>query len=129
MLGRVVRSIRYGYSLVREKKKETERSGHWGHVRDEHLRAHPVCEACGGDESLQVHHVMPFHLHPELELDEANLITLCMGPDECHLKLGHGGSFSAYNPHVREDSMAYRGADRVGRGALIESAHRGRLKA
>ena len=44
---------------------------------------------------------MPFHLDPALELDPTNLITLCMDEKECHLHIGHGGSFKQYNPEVR----------------------------
>jgi 5-methylcytosine-specific restriction endonuclease McrA len=47
---------------------------------------------------VQVHHKKPFHLHPELELDPANLVTLCMtSSNECHLRIGHSGDFKAYN--------------------------------
>ena len=53
---------------------------------------------------MNVHHKKPFHLFPELELESTNLITLCMdGDKDCHIKLGHGGSFKAYNPNVEED--------------------------
>jgi hypothetical protein len=47
---------------------------------------------------------MPFHLDPNKELDTTNLITLCMGEKECHLHIGHGGSFRQYNPNVRTDA-------------------------
>jgi hypothetical protein len=51
---------------------------------------------------VQVHHVRPFHLRPELELDPDNLISLCMAEGRhCHLAVGHGGDFKAYNLHVR----------------------------
>jgi hypothetical protein len=49
---------------------------------------------------LQVHHILPFHLNPQLELDPSNLITLCMGKLECHLIIGHGGDYKDYNPSV-----------------------------
>lgn len=45
---------------------------------------------------------MPFNLDPSLELDPSNLITLCMGEKECHLHIGHGGSFKQYCPEVRK---------------------------
>jgi len=47
---------------------------------------------------------MPFHLDPAKELDPTNLITLCMSKKECHLYIGHGGSFKQYNPNVRSDA-------------------------
>lgn len=81
-----------------------ERSSHWPAVMRKFLKSNPVCAACGSKKKLNVHHKKPFHLFPELELDESNLITLCMDPDmECHIKLGHGGDFKAYNPKVDID--------------------------
>ncbi len=86
------------------------RSGKWPSVRAEYLRLHPTCEACGTDKELNVHHVHPFHEHPELELQMSNLITLCR---EHHLTLGHDPdgpdgpmprNWSASNPHVRRDA-------------------------
>jgi 5-methylcytosine-specific restriction protein A len=82
------------------------RAGGWRTVEKHFLIAHPICAVCGGKKWLQVHHKKPFHLHPELELDDKNLITLCMGRKECHLKIGHGNNWKAYNPHVELDAMA-----------------------
>ena len=78
------------------------RSTHWPKVEKDFLHKNPVCAACQTTNHLQVHHIKPFHLHPELELDESNLITLCMEKD-CHIKLGHGGDWKAYNPNVLKD--------------------------
>lgn len=81
-----------------------ERSPKWPSVEKKHLKRQPTCAACGGNMNLNVHHKKPFHLFPELELEPTNLITLCMdGDKDCHIKLGHGGSFKAYNPNVEED--------------------------
>ena len=81
-----------------------ERSPHWPAVQHAHLKVEPACAVCGGGLNLNVHHKKPFHLFPELELDPTNLITLCMdGDKDCHIKLGHGGNFKAYNPNVVED--------------------------
>lgn len=44
----------------------------------------------------------PYHLDPARELDPANLISLCMGDRECHLMIGHGDDFKAYDPSVRK---------------------------
>jgi 5-methylcytosine-specific restriction protein A len=66
------------------------RSPHWSTVRKRHLEKFPTCAVCGGNVKLQVHHRHPFHLHPELELEESNLITLCEAPGRnCHLIFGH----------------------------------------
>lgn len=81
------------------------RSPHWSKVRADYLRLHPACEACGAAGDIQVHHVKPFHLVPELELDPTNLIGLC-GPHGCnaHFRLGHLGNYELANPNVRRDA-------------------------
>lgn len=84
---------------------EPPRSPHWPKVRAEYLSGHPICEACGSKEDLQVHHCLPFHHDPVKELDLNNLITLC-GPKghSCHLRLGHCFNYKTYNPNVRADA-------------------------
>jgi len=82
---------------------EQSRSPKWPSLEKEFLKEHPKCEACGTVLRLELHHKLPFHLHPELELDPNNLITLCMDISECHLKIGHGDDFKAYNPNILED--------------------------
>ena len=96
-------------------------------MRDEHLAHNSVCAACGRTTHLQVHHIEPFHLRPELELDPANLITLCMGSYECHLVIGHGDSFRCYNPNVVEDAKKFYSAP-GDRNVIAENAKRTRLK-
>ena len=81
------------------------RSALWPKVRAAFLREHPVCAACGVSKDLELHHVRPYHLHPELELDFANLITLCdYAGRGCHFCLGHLYDWRRWNPHVREDA-------------------------
>jgi len=85
----------------------TVRSNEWPKVRKAHLLLEPVCALCGGSVTLDVHHIRPFHLHPELELDTANLITLCeskKGGANCHLLFGHLGNFKSFNVTVVTDS-------------------------
>lgn len=85
------------------------RSSHWRWVRKQHLINHPRCEACGTTDKLEVHHIQPFHLHPELELDPANLITLCEKPGhDCHFVFGHFHNWKLFNPNVVEDVARYR---------------------
>lgn len=86
------------------------RSGKWPKVREEHLRKHPVCEVCGHDKGLNVHHIIPYHIKPELELDPDNLITL---GEECptgnhHLLFGHLGNWKSWNKDVRKDAAEWR---------------------
>lgn len=80
----------------------------WPKVRRGHLKLFPTCAACGRRDHVEVHHVLPFHEHPELELVEANLITLCDAPPRsCHFALGHLLNWSSWNPDVRADAAAY----------------------
>jgi hypothetical protein len=86
------------------------RSPHWPAARATHLKEHPTCANCGGTVKLEVHHIRPFHLHPELELEPTNFITLCEaghGGVNCHLAVGHLGSFKSFNVDVASDSAAY----------------------
>lgn len=86
------------------------RSPHWATVRAIHLKNHPECAACGQTDNVNVHHIRPFHLSPELELEPSNLITLCTdGPGHlnCHLLCGHGGNWSCTGD-VRENIKRIR---------------------
>jgi 5-methylcytosine-specific restriction enzyme A len=107
-LAQISHHIRVFSSERRERKKMESRSGRWPAVRAEHLKTNPECEACGHTKNLQVHHMQPFHEKPELELEPTNLISLCMGPHECHIRIGHGGSFDHWNPNVRTDANLVR---------------------
>lgn len=68
-------------------------------------KANPVCEATGNTSSLQVHHVLPVSIFPELAADPSNFITLCK---QAHFAVGHGGNWKDFNPHVREMSAMLR---------------------
>jgi len=82
------------------------RSSRWETVRKSHLKSFPTCAACGCDEHVQVHHIKPFHLYPELELEQSNLITLCENKEyQCHLNVGHLGSWKKENPNVVDDAF------------------------
>jgi hypothetical protein len=80
------------------------RSPGWADARREHLTREPACVVTGIDDArrVAVHHIMPFHLFPELELDPGNLITLAESPINIHFLFGHGGrSWCDYNRSVR----------------------------
>ena len=83
---------------------------------------HPTCAACGSNKRLQVHHIQPFHLYPELELEPTNLITLCMDISECHLLLGHGDNFRMFNPDILNDINLFINANQDGKIKIIEEA-------
>jgi hypothetical protein len=102
----MIGAIKHGFNLLRHSLRDVgtgvKRSTHWPTVEKHFLKDHPACAACGTNRRLNVHHCMPFHLDSSLELDPNNLITLCMDTKECHLHLGHGGSFKQYCPDVRK---------------------------
>jgi 5-methylcytosine-specific restriction endonuclease McrA len=108
---RIVRSIRkkvdHGGRIAKEIGHE--RSPEWARVAREHRLREPACVACGyKGKKVQVHHIKPFHLHPHLELDPDNLITLCSARGkEHHLLLGHLDSWKSYNEHIREDAKRF----------------------
>jgi hypothetical protein len=84
------------------------RSSKWTKTHDAHLEKNPTCLACGTNENPQVHHIKPFHLFPELELEPTNLVTLCMKPYHyCHFVFGHAWNWSTNNPNVFEDAKRY----------------------
>ena len=86
-------------------KPKCLRSPRWDDVRDAHVAKHPTCAACGSTTHLQVHHIKPFHLFRELELDPTNLLTLCeQGDTKCHFRIGHHGSWRKYNENVVHDA-------------------------
>ena len=82
------------------------RSPRWPAVRGAHLKRNPTCAACGTKDKLEVHHIHPFHLFPNLELDPSNLLTLCETGGNCHLMIGHLKHFKSYNIAVRKDAEA-----------------------
>jgi len=100
----MVSKIRHGLRILRSTFRETvkrhTRSPKWAKLEKEFVKHNPLCAACGAELRIQVHHIQPYHLHPELELEPKNLIQLCMGPNECHFLLGHGASWKAYSPSI-----------------------------
>ena len=89
---------------------KVKRSNQWPAVRKKFLETHKKCAICEGTKKLEVHHIKPFHLHPELELDPANLIVLCEDWSygiNCHLLVGHLGNYKNVNDTVLEDSRTW----------------------
>ncbi len=88
----------------------TLRSSKWRSVRKAYLKAFPFCAVCGGKRGLEVHHVVPFFVRPDLELDMDNLITLCERKNygiNCHLLIGHLGNYRRHNPNVHGDAKTW----------------------
>ena len=87
------------------------RSHKWATVRKHWLTQHPTCSVCNSTQQLNVHHILPFHTHPELELDPNNLITLCENYKygiNCHLLVGHLGDYKNINPDVLSDAEIWK---------------------
>ena len=88
-----------------------KRSTEWPKIREAHLKNNPICDVCGSSMNVEVHHIKPFHLYPELELDPSNLISLCETKKygvNCHLFFGHLGNYRAENPHLLEDVKIWK---------------------
>lgn len=75
------------------------RSNGWPALEHEHLRLHPNCVVCGTKTGCVGHHIIPFHVNPNRELDPENLATLC--PPH-HLLVGHLMNWASYNDRVVE---------------------------
>lgn len=90
--------------------KGKKRSSKWPSVRRIHLNLYPTCVACGSKKKIEVHHIVPFHTAPFLELSSYNLLTLCERKKygiNCHLSLGHIGNYREINPDVKEDALGW----------------------
>lgn len=84
------------------------RSGQWARVRREHLEREPACIACGRADDLEVHHVVPYHEDKSLELDHANLATMCR---DCHYSVAHAYDWKSWRPDVRRLAETIRSAE------------------
>lgn len=84
------------------------RSPKWGKVRGDYLGKNGICAVCGTNKFLNVHHQKPYHLFPELELEESNFITLCESPTHnCHFIFGHLLNWGRWNPKIVEMAKDY----------------------
>jgi hypothetical protein len=90
-------------NLFRKEIRYAVRSPKWRNIRAEFIKKNPYCSACGKNRDLEVHHILPVHLKPELELEMDNLITLCS--NSCHILFGHFMDFKSWNPNVKEDCL------------------------
>lgn len=79
------------------------RSPKWNNVRDCYMKG-KNCSGCGSLESLECHHIVPFHIDRSIELATDNLIALCR---TCHFEIGHLRDWNSSNPHVIEDAAVY----------------------
>jgi len=60
------------------------------------------CAWCGRARKLDIHHVVPVSVDPDLAADPDNMIMLCRKPP-CHQTIGHHGDFGGrYVENVRD---------------------------
>ena len=90
--------------------KGAKRSSGWRKVRDKHKRDNPECAVCRSKKKVEVHHKVPFHIAPDLELAEGNLVSLCENKKygvNCHLLIGHLGNYRKINMNVEWDVIIW----------------------
>lgn len=85
------------------------RSGGWYSLREKVIEEDKVCLLCNRTVNLEVHHIKPFHLNPELELERSNLITLCRRD---HFIFGHKCNWKDINPNVVVDIAKIKECER-----------------
>ena len=84
------------------------RSPLWPKCRKSFLLLHPTCAACGRKDELEVHHILPFHINPAVELAESNLMTLCDGKTRsCHRTFGHLYDWTRWNPEAVQSAADF----------------------
>lgn len=93
--------------------KGAKRSSKWSKVRKKFLQDNPLCAVCGSHVKVEVHHIIPFHVAPDLELNPENLITLCehgrFKSINCHLLVGHFANYQRVNLQCKSDAAFWRG--------------------
>lgn len=82
------------------------RSPKWPKIRLAHLAEFPCCAVCEADKgTLDVHHIKPVYLRPDLELDEDNLMTLCRLH---HFEFAHLRRWKSWNSDIVHDAALWR---------------------
>ena len=99
------------------KPSPRKRSSAWPEWSDRYMARHPFCAVTGrliwrnGKFIVEaaLHHIVPFHLDPERELDETNVLPMTEAPPfNAHLIVGHLGDWRSFNPEVVEDARKWR---------------------
>jgi 5-methylcytosine-specific restriction protein A len=91
-------------------KKGQRRSSKWRKFRGAFKAKNPNCAVCGSKKKVEVHHKIPFHYAPDLELNKENLISLCENKKygiHCHLLIGHLGNYRRFNYNIEIDAMTW----------------------
>ena len=78
----------------------------WQRCKREFFKVVPKeCACCSNKKKIHVHHIKPRHCYPALALVMSNLIALCA---DCHLRIGHLGSYFNYNAAIEDVAMYVR---------------------
>lgn len=72
------------------------------------LRRHPACVGCGRPATT-AHHVIPFHVRPDLEMDEGNWAAV---EKDCHYVIGHQRNWRKWNDRFWETVAELRAGAR-----------------
>jgi hypothetical protein len=64
-----------------------------------HREREQFCAWCGNASRLNVHHIWPIWMRPDLAAEPRNLITLC---DDCHFVLGHARNWKRAVTNIRQ---------------------------
>jgi len=70
---------KYDFDIERLENKKK-----WLILKSRKLYSNPLCEICGCNHGLNIHHILQRSKYPELTLDIENLMTLCI---KCHKKI------------------------------------------
>jgi hypothetical protein len=115
--------------IVGKAPKGAKRASGWRKVRKQHLKNHPRCYVCGSKKKIEVHHIVPFHVAPDLELEPDNMMTLCERKKygiNCHLLIGHFGNYQRVNTNCRTDAVTWRSKLGYAQKALEDDLNKGR---
>lgn len=77
---------------------QRRRSSKWPKFLHDFLKSHPLCIGCGRKAETG-HHVKPFHLFPEDELDPNNIVAVDV---PCHFVLCHAEDWRLTVENVRD---------------------------
>lgn len=82
-------------------------------LMDEYRKEHPVCECCGTDQEVQIHHGVPLwkDVSQAGTNPEGRYRALCVYKHNCHLYAGHSGNFGKrYVENLDETIARFREA-------------------
>lgn len=87
----------------------------WSNIVKKHLAMQPLCQCCGRNDALDVHHIIPVSIDRSKETDPTNLITLCRPAKRnktyCHFTQGHLGiDWKHYDYNIIKRAELFRDA-------------------